>query len=338
MEGRVDADGAGLARSALADAAIEALLPRVLDDFASRNGMMRGGELAVVALGKAGGREMMASSDLDLMMVYDHPENVVASTPPAGGTRKLAASQWFLRACNAFIAALTAPGADGPLYAVDMRLRPSGNKGPVAVSLSSFRRYHAESAWTWERMALTRARVIAGPARLRARVATAIDQALVAVQDPARVRVDAAAMRARMLRDLPPDGPWDVKLRPGGQVEVEFIAQALQLIRAPAVGGRHESTTRLALAELAAEGALPDKEAEMLVAADRLWRTIQGMLRITIGRSAGHTLPTASGAALLRATEPLTGAVDLVSLRATMETTAARVRQSFIRHVGEIEQ
>ena len=87
-----------------------------------------------------------------------------------------------------------------------MRLRPSGNKGPVAVSLAAFRRYHAESAWTWERMALTRARVVAGPAALRARIEAAIAAALAAAGDPDRIRADAASMRARMLRDLPPEG------------------------------------------------------------------------------------------------------------------------------------
>ena len=86
------------------------------------------------------------------------------------------AAQYFIRAAHAYVAAVTAPGADGQLYAVDMRLRPSGNKGPVAVSLGAFRRYHAEAAWTWERMALTRARVIAGPAALRARIEAAIER------------------------------------------------------------------------------------------------------------------------------------------------------------------
>ena len=132
--------------------------------------------MAVVAMGKAGGREMMAGSDLDLMLIYDHPETVTESR----GGRAMPVSQWFVRAAHAYVAAVTAPGVDGPLYEVDMRLRPSGNKGPVAVSLVSFRRYHAESAWAWERMALTRARVVAGPPGLRARITAAIAEALAA--------------------------------------------------------------------------------------------------------------------------------------------------------------
>ena len=153
--------------------------------------------MAVVALGKAGGREMMAGSDLDLMLIYDHPAEVTESR----GARRLPVSQWFVRAAHAYVAAVTAPGVDGPLYEVDMRLRPSGNKGPVAVSLGSFRRYHAEAAWTWERMALTRARVVAGPPALRARIEAAIAEALAQAGDadshPRRCRRDARAHAAR---------------------------------------------------------------------------------------------------------------------------------------------
>ncbi len=232
MEGRLDTDAAGERRSDLATAALAALLQPVLADFATRFGRVRGGAMAVVAMGKAGSREMMAGSDLDLMLVYDHPEDASESR----GARRIPVSQWFVRAAHSFIAAVTAPGVDGPLYAVDMRLRPSGNKGPVAVSLSGFRRYHAGSAWTWERMALTRARVVAGPPALRRRVTAAIAEAI-ASGEAERTLADAAAMRARMARDLPPDGPWDVKLRPGGMVDVEFIAQALQLVHAPAHPG-----------------------------------------------------------------------------------------------------
>jgi glutamate-ammonia-ligase adenylyltransferase len=330
LEGRLDVDEAGLRRTAIADAALGALLTPVLADFAARFGRVRGGSMAVVALGKAGGREMMAGSDLDLMLIYDHPAEVTESR----GARRLPVSQWFVRACHAYVAALTAPGPDGPLYQVDMRLRPSGNKGPVAVSLNSFRRYHSESAWTWERMALTRARVVAGPPALRATVEGAIAEALAQAGDPDRIRADAAAMRARMLRDLPPDGPWDVKLRAGGQIEVEFIAQVLQLIHAREAPFLCSPTTRVALSRLAKAGALAADDTSLLIRADHLWRTVQGMLRISVGRSAGETLPDATAQALLRAVGG--DAVDLRALRATLDDLARRVRAAFVRSVGEI--
>jgi [glutamine synthetase] adenylyltransferase / [glutamine synthetase]-adenylyl-L-tyrosine phosphorylase len=234
---------------------------------------------------------------------------------------------------------VTAQGVDGPLYEVDMRLRPSGNKGPVAVSLASFRRYHAESAWTWEHMALTRARVVAGPPALRRRIETAIAEALAAIADPARIRADAAAMRARMLRELPQDGPWDVKPRPGGQIEVEFIAQVLQLLHAREAPEICSPTTRVALTRLAKAGFLPAKDAALLVRADHVWRTVQGMLRITVGRGAHHELPDASAHALLRAVATAldqTGPVDLAWLRVTLDDLARQVRAAFTRYIGEL--
>ncbi len=335
MEGRLDADVAGRRRSALAEAALAALLPPVLADFSARFGRIRGGAMAVVAMGKAGGREMMAGSDLDLMLIYDHPEDVTESR----GARSVPASQWFVRAAHAYVAAVTAPGVDGQLYAVDMRLRPSGNKGPVAVSLGAFRRYHAESAWTWERMALTRARVVAGPPALRARIEAAIHDAIAAAGEPAKIRADAAAMRARMLRDLPPDGPWDVKLRPGGQIEVEFIAQTLQLVHAREAPALCSPTTRIALERLGKAGKLPHEDAALLIRADHLWRTVQGMLRITVGRGAREELPDASARALLRAVGAALGGkapVDLAGLRVTLDALAHEVRAAFVRHIEEI--
>ncbi len=346
LEGTLDADAAGARRTALADAALDALLRPVLADFAARHGRVRGGAMAVVALGKAGGGEMMAGSDLDLMLIYDHPEEVTESRPIGRGeghgmghaARVLPASQWFVRAAHAYVAAVTAPGVDGQLYAVDMRLRPSGNKGPVAVSLGAFRGYHAADAWTWERMALTRARVVAGPASLRRQIEAAIGEAIIAAGDPDRIRSDAAAMRTRMLRDLPPDGPWDVKLRAGGQVEVEFIAQVLQLIHARHDPGVCSPTTRIALARLREAGYLPRADAALLIRADRVWRTAQGMLRITIGRTAPAELPEATARPLLRAAAAAGApAVDLPALRASLDDLAADVRAAFVRHVGEIK-
>jgi glutamate-ammonia-ligase adenylyltransferase len=269
------------------------------------------------------------------MLVYDHPESVSESR----GERQLPVSQWFVRAAHAYVAAVTAPGVDGPLYEIKMQLRPSGNKGPVAVSLASFRRYHAEDAWTWERMALTRARVVAGPPALRARIEAATAEALAKSGDADRIRVDAAAMRARMLRDLPPDGPWDVKLRAGGQIEVEFIAQVLQLIHARKKPELCSPTTRTAFASLAGAGLLAPDDAALLIRADHVWRTVQGMLRITVGRGARDELPDASARALLRAVATALGGeepIDLAELRATLDALAQQVRAAFVRYIGEI--
>jgi glutamate-ammonia-ligase adenylyltransferase len=181
-------------------------------------------------------------------------------------------------------------------------------------------------------MALTRARVVAGPPALRARVQAAIAAALAEAGEPGGVRADAAAMRARLARELPPEEPWDVKHRLGGQMEVEFIAQALQLLHARVHPELCSQTTRIALARLAGAGLLAEEDRRLLIRADHLWRTVQGMLRITAGRNAPENLPEASARPLLEAT----GAVDLGSLRATIDATGRDVRAAFIRHVGEI--
>jgi glutamate-ammonia-ligase adenylyltransferase len=289
--------------------------------------------MVVVAMGKAGGREMMAGSDLDLMLIYDHPDDQTESR----GQRRMPISQWFVRAAHAYVAAVTAPGIDGPLYAVDMRLRPSGSKGPFAVSLSSFRRYHAESAWTWERMALTRARVVAGPVALRRKVEAAIAAAVAGASDAGAIRADARAMRARMLRELPPDGPWDVKACAGGQIEVEFVAQTLQLVHAAAMPGVCNPTTRVALRRLNQAGVLADADAAVLIRADHVWRTVQGLLRLTVGREARPELPETTQRCLIRgAIAAGLNVVDMAGLRLTLDALARDVRQIFERQIGEI--
>jgi glutamate-ammonia-ligase adenylyltransferase len=204
LEGRIDADAAGEARSAIADAAIGALLPAVQADFARRFGKVPGGAFSVLALGKLGGREMLPASDIDLILIYEHDADAEASE---GGPRSLAPSEYFIRLSHQVVAALTAPGKEGRVFEVDMRLRPSGNKGPVAVRLVGFTRYHAEEAWTWERMALTRGRVIAGPPALNRAIEASLREALSSPRDAVKTLADAAAMRARLLRELPPDGP-----------------------------------------------------------------------------------------------------------------------------------
>ncbi|HEY0422625.1 MAG TPA: bifunctional [glutamine synthetase] adenylyltransferase/[glutamine synthetase]-adenylyl-L-tyrosine phosphorylase, partial [Rhodopila sp.] len=332
LEGWLDVNGSGQQRTALAEAALATLVPRVLADFATRFGRVEGGALAVVAMGKAGGREMMAGSDLDLMFIYDHPADVAESR----GARSLPSSQWFVRAVQACIAALTAPGPEGQMYELDMRLRPSGNKGPLAVSLESFKRYHAMDAWTWERMALTRARVVAGSADMRRRVNQAINVGIRREQEPDQIRANATSMRSRMARDLRPHGPWDVKLRTGGLIDIEFIAQALQLVHVREPHFFHSQTTRVALRRLSKAGVLGRADARLLIDAEHLWRTIQGMLRMTVGRVETGSLPDASALPLLRAAAKAgIAAVDTDDLLRKIDDIAKDVRSLFERYIGK---
>ena len=338
LERRIDADAAGLARAALADAAIAALLPFVGRDIARRFGAVPGGAVAIVALGKAGSREMMAGSDLDLMLIYDQPASITESRlAPGVNGRVVPVSQYYTRLAQTLVAALTAPGPEGALYAVDMRLRPSGNAGPVAVSLTAFRRYHREHAWTWERMALTRARVIAAS---RPILATRVGDATLAVIEHAGsvanaaavLKGDAAAMRARLARDLKPTGAWDIKHRIGGLMEVEFIAQVLQLVHAGTHPEVIHTTTRHALAALRDAALLTPADASTLIEADHFWRTVQGMLRVTLGQVRDPVLPAASAAALLASVR----VADQAALEARMDMTGAEVRAVFERLIGPL--
>ncbi len=326
LEARLNADRSGVLRSDLAEAALSVLLPKVITDHQARYGPLRGGAFGIVALGRAGAGEMLAGSDLDLMLIYDHPAgSATASLPP---------SQYFSRLAHALVAALTAPGAEGPIYAVDMRLRPSGNKGPVAVSLAAFRRYHAEDAWTWERMALTRARVMAATRGFHPMLRAAIKAALLRVVAPATIRDDARSMRARLLREARPQSAFDLKHRDGGMIELAFITEASQLIHGPACPELFTPSTRAALAALARLGIMDQAEADGLTGADFRFRSLQGMMRITGITSPGSDTPASLLAPLLAAT----GAADFAQLLSIVEADAALVRQAFIRHIGDPQQ
>jgi len=221
---------------------------------------------------------MTASSDLDLVFVYDVPPGVESSD----GAKPLPPTLYFARLAQRLIAALTTPTAAGALYEVDMRLRPTGNKGPVAVSLQSFTEYHASQSWTWEHMALTRARLIAGPPALQAKVAANIRKRLTQLREASVIIADARDMRARMAETFPGRNLWDLKYAPGGLVDIEFIAQSLQLIHAPALPEILDTNTVGSLEKLRDAGLLSVPDAEVLIAAAGLQHALTQVLRIAL--------------------------------------------------------
>ncbi|MGP1396926.1 MAG: bifunctional [glutamine synthetase] adenylyltransferase/[glutamine synthetase]-adenylyl-L-tyrosine phosphorylase [Inquilinaceae bacterium] len=267
--------------SDIAEIGIRALQPAVKAEFARVHGMFAEPGLAVIAMGKLGGREMSIGSDLDLIMVYDVP----SATAPSDGPKPLDATRYYTRLIQRLISAITAPTAEGPLYEVDMRLRPSGRAGPLATSLEAFVRYQDESAWTWEHMALTRARFIAGPPRLRNEIDRAIAAVLRRRRDPDSLLRDVASMRARIEKSFGTKDPWTVKYVRGGLIDIEFIAQYLQLRHGhdrPEVLHRN---TDDALAGLAQAGILEAAVASELRAALSLWQRVQAYLRLTQGEA-----------------------------------------------------
>ncbi len=225
LSGMIDEVTAGEAFSAIAEAALQTLMPFVTDNFTARHGPPPGRGMAVVAMGKLGTREMTARSDLDLITVYDAGDAGDAE-PPQGG-RALPPQVYYARLTQALISALTAPTAEGRLYAVDMRLRPSGRQGPITVSLGSFEHYQTGQAWVWEHLALTRARVVCGEDSLAADTGAVIGAALAGRRRDARVLSEAGEMRARLISAHRRERgrPWALKHAAGGLMEIEFLAQ-----------------------------------------------------------------------------------------------------------------
>lgn len=229
LTGLAGPEAAGRAYTALADAVMAALAPAAMAEAVRQGGVLPGGAVAVVALGKAGSREMTASSDLDLMTVYDAPPEA------ASDGKGWAAGVFYSRFTQRLIAALSAHTAEGGLYEVDMRLRPGAAKGPVSLRLSAVEDYYATEADTWEFMALTRARVVwTDDPAFGARTSAALEAILRRPRPGVDVAADARRMRDLMARERPGHGPWDLKLAPGGQVDAEFVAQVRQLAAAAA--------------------------------------------------------------------------------------------------------
>ncbi|ATQ68650.1 MULTISPECIES: bifunctional [glutamine synthetase] adenylyltransferase/[glutamine synthetase]-adenylyl-L-tyrosine phosphorylase [Methylosinus] len=326
LTGALSVAEAGAAYARLAEALIAALMARVSAEFAQAHGEIEGGGVAVVALGKLGGREMTAASDLDLMLLYDADQNAESN-----GERPLAAPSYYARLTQRLIAALSAPMAQGLLYEVDFRLRPSGSKGPLAVSLRAFEEYHAEEAWTWEHMALTRARVVAGERSFSARVEAAIGVALTRARDPEKLRADVLDMRKRLEREKPAKSVWDLKQALGGLIDVEFITQYLLLRHAEAHPDCLATTTGLALERLTRLGLIEPDAAETLIAAVRLYQGLIQSLRLAIDQDFDpRQAPRGLFDLLLRAGE----APDMKHLEAHLVETQTRVREIFAQIVG----
>ncbi len=278
LTGSISAAQAGGAYALLAERMIAAVQAEVEREMAKMHGRVPGGGMAVVAMGKLGGREMTAASDLDLIAVYDFDARADASD----GLKPLSPTHYYTRLTQRLISALASQTAEGNLYEVDMRLRPSGQKGPVATQLSGFIDYQRRDAWTWEHLALTRARVVSGPPRLRAAVEQAIRQVLTRRRDPARIAADVRDMRARIEKEKGTKDIWDIKQVNGGLVDLEFIAQHLQVVHAHAHPEILSTSTIAALVNLGEAGLLPARAVEALLPAARLYHNLTQVLRLCL--------------------------------------------------------
>ena len=327
MSGTISAWQVSAAYAGLAETLIEALARFVGDELESQHGRMPDGAVAVVAMGKLGGSEMTAASDLDLITVYDYTGDDAHSD----GERSLAGTQYYTRFTQRLIAALSAQTAEGALYEVDMRLRPSGSQGPVATKLSSFIDYQAGAAWTWEHLALTRARVVAGPVVLRQKINETIASVLSRPRDRLAVAEEVKTMRARIADEKGTTDIWDLKQVRGGLVDLEFLAQFLQIVSAAKHPDVLDQNTEMALTKLSAAGVLSPGDAEILIPAARLYQTLTQILRLCLDKPfAVDKAPLALRELLARASEM----PDFDTLEAMLQDTLTAVHEAFDRLVS----
>ena len=264
------------ALSDVADATLQCMLPHVEAAFQERHGAVPGGGIAIIAMGKLGSREMTFNSDMDLIFVYDHDPDTTRSDGP----KPLSPLQYFSRLSQRMIAALTALTPEGRLYEVDMRLRPSGKSGPIAVALAGFQDYHANTAWAWEHMALTRARVVAGNRNLADAAQEVIRQTLEAPRDQDKLAADILDMRRRVTQELGDADPWNIKHARGGLLDGDFIAQFLQLKHATAHPDILRQDGAVAIRRMGDAGLIDRDIADGLAAAITVLRNVQSLLRL----------------------------------------------------------
>lgn len=270
LRGLIDGPTSGAQYADLAEAVIAAICPVVVTQFAAKHGDPPGRGAAVLGMGSLGAGRLNAVSDLDVIVIYD-PLDVESSD----GRRPLASRLYYARMTQALITALTAPMAQGRLYEVDMRLRPSGTQGPVATSWASFRNYQQNDAWAWEHLALTRARVVAGDAGLAADIETFRQSVLAAPRVREQILQEVSEMRARIAAAKSPAGVWDAKTGPGRMMDIELIAQTGALL-----SGSAARDVQGGLAGAVDCGWLSDADATDLGACFDLFWSVQTAVRL----------------------------------------------------------
>ena len=327
ISGSLSAQQAGETFARLADVLLNVVHRWVQAEFAKMHGYISGGESAVLALGRLGAREMTASSDLDLIVVYDFDHE----HPQSDGKRPLHGSQYFARLTQRMIGALTVQTNYGVLYPVDMRLRPSGRSGPVATQIDGFKHYQEHEAWTWEHMALTRARVVSGTPDFSARVEAVIGEVLCRPRDVPAIAGDVVDMRGALAKEKGDADPWDLKYAAGGLIDIEFIAQYLQLAHAAELPEILDTSTARTLEKAERFGVLAPQDAAVLRPAARLFHDLTQILRLCLPASFD---PQAASPGILALLARAADLPDFPTLSAHLTDTQRAVRASFIRILG----
>ncbi|MBX4336094.1 bifunctional [glutamine synthetase] adenylyltransferase/[glutamine synthetase]-adenylyl-L-tyrosine phosphorylase [Bartonella raoultii] len=221
LNGAITGERAGFAFTALADLMIAKTFSAVQEEFSRLHGNIKGGRVGILGMGKLGSRELTAGSDVDIILLYEHDEDAEISD----GEKPLYISQYYTRLIQRLVAALSAFTSQGILYPVDLRLRPLGNKGPVAVSFQFFKKYYRSEAWIWEHLALTRARGIAGDCDFLQKLENEVSTIIAFSRNKEDVAKAVCEMHNLIEKEKPPENQWDLKTMTGGIMDLEFIAQ-----------------------------------------------------------------------------------------------------------------
>ncbi|MEM6596269.1 MAG: DUF294 nucleotidyltransferase-like domain-containing protein, partial [Pseudomonadota bacterium] len=289
LQGLTNPQEASVEYAELAEAVLAALYPKVVAQFSKKHGQPPGQGACVLAMGSLGAGQLNARSDLDLIVIYD-----ADGQESSDGARPLATRTYFARLTQALITAFTAPTAEGKLYEVDMRLRPSGQSGPVATGLSAFESYQHNEAWFWEHMALTRARPVAGCAKIGQAVEAIRAAVISKPRQPATCAQETEAMRQRLAEARRGGTLWQVKDGPGGMQDIDLFAQGLAL-----AAGRPDRDVVSQLSAAAAAGFLPVDELDALVRTRSRFSDLHQVLRLISDAEHAPERQAAAGQALI---------------------------------------
>jgi glutamate-ammonia-ligase adenylyltransferase len=322
LSGTVSAQQASTAFADVAEGIVHTVHELVSGQFAAQYGRIKGQETAILAMGRLGSREMTAASDLDLILLYDFD----SEHPDSDGAKSLHGAQYFARFTQRLISAFTTRTNYGVLYDIDMRLRPSGRAGPVASHVDAFAEYQDKEAWTWEHMALTRARVISASPEFRDKIEAIIRRVLTRPREAPGVAIDVADMRRAIALEKGEGDLWDLKHVAGGLVDIDFIAQYLQLAHAADKPDIIDVNTLHVLDNAARLGVLPAASAEILRSATLLYHDLTQILRLCVS---DRFDPETAGEDLLQIMARAGDAPDFSSLEARVRETQIEVRRVF---------
>lgn len=319
--------------SNIAETALKVLVPRVIQEFEQKHGSVAGGRFCILALGKLGSRELTPASDLDLIFVYDCDD----LGDESDGQKPLAASQYYGRLGQRIINAIMARTAEGTLYEADLRLRPSGNKGPISTSLEGFKRYYEESAWTWEHMTLVRSRAVFDTHELGQDVEHAVRAILQQSRDQKTIAKEVATMRGRIEKQYKTKCPWAIKHVAGGLVDVDFISQYLVLANAKESPEIVKNTSQDIISIAIQLGAIDKTDGQALKDAARLYQQLSTFLALAIEGTLTDDRVAQFSPSLIRDLTDITDAKDFEDLTRQLVDTEARTRHIFERVVGPVD-